>query len=164
MTREQELGDFGEDRALQLLKRRFDEIEKMPRNFPFFDLMAKRGADRRLITIRTRNKFTARRTLKNDNYKLYEKKGHFASASKIATFFEAEIVWVAVTVDTMSTTKTFCAYMGDVSKLRSPKSIPMDPTRDVPQHDCLARDVPDGAISASWSNIEETVSANEDQP
>jgi hypothetical protein len=163
-TREQELGDFGEDRALELLKRRFDEVEKMPRNFPFFDLMAKQGARRLLIPVRTRNKFTAKGNLKKNNYNLYTKNGHFASASKVATFFGAEIVWVAVTVDTM--TKRFWAYMGDVdpSKPPLPTYIPMHPDHDVPKHDCLAGDVPHEAISASWSNIEKTVSANEVQP
>jgi hypothetical protein len=161
-TREQQLGDFGEDRVLQRLKERFDEIEKMPRNFPFFDLMAKRGARRLLIPVRTRNKYTASGALKKDAYKLYWKEGHFDSARKIATFFGADIFWVAVTVDT--TTKTFCAYTDDVFELRSPKSIPMHPTLHVHRYECLARDEPHEAISASWSNIEETVSANDDTP
>jgi hypothetical protein len=80
----------------------------------------------------------------------------------MTAFFGAEIVWVAVTVDT--TTKTFSAYAGDMSQLPSPKYIPMRPDRDLDKYDCLARDVRDGEISASWSNIEQTVSANEDQP
>jgi hypothetical protein len=165
-TRKQELGDFGEDRALQkLLEKKFDKIEKMPRNFPFFDLMAKQGTRRFLIPVRTRNKFTAKGKLKKNNYNLYTKEGHFESASKIATFFGAEIVWVAVTIDTM--TKTFCAYTGDVDLFKPkrplPNYIPMRPG-DVPKHDCLARDVFDEEISESWSNIEETVSANEDTP
>ena len=77
-----------------------------------------------------------------------------------ATFFGAEIVWVAVTVDTK--TKTFCAYTGDVdtSKPPLPKYIPMHPNRDVCKHDCLARDVFDEEISASWSKIEQTVRGN----
>jgi hypothetical protein len=168
-TREQKLGDFGEDKALQLLKHRFNDIEKMPPNFPFFDLMAKRGSRRLLISVRTRNKFTAigalkDGALKDDNYNLYTKKGHYESASKIATFFGAKIVWVAVTVDT--TTKTFCAYTGDVDVSRPPLPtyIPMHPDRHVPYHDCLARDVFDEAISSSWRNIKQTVSANENQP
>jgi hypothetical protein len=164
-TREQELGDFGEESALRLLKHRFDEIEKMPRNFPFFDLMAKRGTRRVLITVRTRNKFTAKGKLKKSDYNLYTKPGHFDSASKVATFFGAEIVWVAVTVDTYTKTKTFCAYTGDVdrSKPPLPDYIPMHPD-DVPKHECLARDKFDEAISESWSNIEKTVSGNEVQP
>jgi hypothetical protein len=55
-------------------------IEKMPRNFPFFDLMAKQGARRLLIPVRTRNKFTAKGVVKKNNYNLYTKKGHFDSA------------------------------------------------------------------------------------
>ncbi len=154
-TREQELGDFGEDKALQLLSAKDINVEKMPKNFPFFDLMAKHGARRLLIPVRTRNRFTDKGILKRDNYKLYEKHGHYESASKIETFFGAEIYWVAVTVDT--TAKTYSAYMGDVSKLRSPKHIPMHPTRDLPNHDCLASGVFDGAILASWNNIAGTV-------
>jgi hypothetical protein len=165
-TRKQELGNFGEDKALELLKRRFDDIDKMPPNFPFFDLMAKQGTRRLLISVRTRNKFTDKGKLKKNNYNLYTKKGHFDSASKVAIFFGAEIVWVAVTVDTKSETKTFSAYMGDVdaSKPPLPEYIPMHPDRDVRKHDCLAEDVPDEAISPSWSNIKQTVSGNENQP
>jgi len=162
--RKQALADFGEDRAYRLLKHRFNEIERMPRNFPFFDLMARQGTRTLLISVKTRSKFDASGSLKDDNYNLYTNKGHFASVSKIATFFGAKIVWVAVTVDTK--TKTFCDYWGDVdpSKPPLPGYIPMHPTRHVPDHDCLASNWPDEAISDLWSNIKETVSGNEDQP
>jgi hypothetical protein len=151
-TREQELGDYGEDRARELLLARgFDPVEKMPKNFPFFDLMAKRGARRFLFSVRTRNKSTASGAVKKDNYNLYTKHGHFEAATKIAKFFAAKLCWVAVTVDTR--TKTFSAYTGDVSKLPSPKYIPMHPTKHVPHHDWLATSVPDKTILKSWSNI-----------
>lgn len=150
-TRQQALGDYGEDRARELLLGRgFDPVEKMPRNFPFFDLMAKQGARRLLFSVRTRNKFTASGALKKDNYNLYTKPGHYEAAAKIAKFFRAKLCWVAVTVDTR--TKTFCAYTGDVAKLPSPKCIPMHPTKHVPHHDCLATDVLDATIVKSWSN------------
>jgi hypothetical protein len=47
------------------------------------------------------------------------------------------------------------AYTGDVdvSKPPLPKYIPMHLCRDVPEHDCLARNTADERISASWSNI-----------
>jgi hypothetical protein len=153
-TRKQQLGDYGECRALHLLSEN-GLVEKMPRNFPFFDLMSKQGTRRLLIAVRTRNKFTAKGTLKKDHYNLYTKTGHFESATKIANFFRAKIKWIAVTVDTKE--KTFSVCMGDVSKLRSPKYIPMHPTRHVPGYNHLTTDQPDPAISQSWSNIAGTV-------
>jgi hypothetical protein len=161
--RRQALADFGEDRAFRLLKHRFDVIEKMPPNFPFFDLMARQGTRTFLIPVKTRTKFKPNGDLRTADYNLYWKEDHFPSVSKIANFFGAKIVWVAVTVD--PATKTFCAYMGDVtSNPPLPRYIPMHPTRHVPDHDCLASNWPDEAISLSWRKITETVSANEDQP
>jgi hypothetical protein len=102
-------------------------------------------------------KYTAKGALKKDAYRLYTKKGHFESAMKIANFFGAKIEWVTVTVDT--TTKAYSAYRGDLSEIPSPPTrIPMHPKKHVPKYDCLARDVPDEAISQCWSNIEGTVS------
>jgi len=144
--RRQALADFGEDRAFRLLKHRFDVIEKMPPNFPFFDLMARQGTRTFLIPVKTRTKFKPNGDLRTADYNLYWKEDHFPSVSKIAT-------------------KTFCAYMGDVtSNPPLPRYIPMHPTRHVPDHDCLASNWPDEAISLSWRKITETVSANEDQP
>ncbi len=40
--REDELADFGETRTCQLLRRAGFKVERMPPNFPFFDLMATR--------------------------------------------------------------------------------------------------------------------------
>jgi Holliday junction resolvase len=150
-VRTQRLGEFGETRVLRLLSQKGFTVEKMPKNFPLFDLMAKQGERSLLITVKTRNKFTARGDLKTDNYNLYVKKGHIESIEKIAHFFGAEIAWAAVTVDTEA--KVFCACMGDVRKLRSTKYIPMHPIRDVPGYERLAIDVYDGAILESWSNI-----------
>lgn len=156
-TRMQELGDFGECRALHKLRNKNYSVEKMPRNFPFFDLMAKRGTYRLLIPVRTRNKFTAKGAVKTDHYNLYTKNGHFASANKIASFFGAKIAWIVVTVDTE--TKTYSAYMGNISTLPSPKRIPMHPTHDVPNYKPLAENEPDAAIQQSWSNVQKTVRA-----
>jgi hypothetical protein len=115
--------------------------------------MAKQGGRKLLIPVRTRNRFTASGNLKKNNYNLYTKQGHYESAAKIAAFFAADIVWVTVTVDVKA--KTFSACMGKVSKLPSPKSIPMHPNRHVPTYDRLAIDVPHAAICESWSNIVE---------
>jgi Holliday junction resolvase-like predicted endonuclease len=153
-TRKRRLGDFGEDRARQLLLAKGFDVEQMPRNFPFFDLMAKRGSRRLLIPVKTRNKYTSEGKLKTNNYNLYTKPRQYEAAAKIAAFSRAKIAWIAVTVDTK--TKTFSACMGEVSKLPSPNSIPMHPTRDVPGYERLAIDVPDAEISESWSNIVES--------
>lgn len=114
-ARRNALGDFGEDRALQLLQREGFVVEKMPKNFPFFDLMAKKADRKVLVPVKARNKFTAKGKIKKNTYNLYTKKGHLESAEKIANFFGADLSWIAVTVDTKA--KTYSAYMGDLREL-----------------------------------------------
>ncbi len=157
-ARRQALANFGEDRALQLLQRKGFAVEKMPKNFPFFDLMAKKGSRRLLVPVKTRSKFTDQGKIKKSDYNLYTKNGHLDSVEKIANFFGAEIRWVAVTVDTRA--KSFSTYTGDVRTLRSRNEcryIPMHPDRDVPRHKGLVIDQSDDAILESWSNVVGTV-------
>jgi hypothetical protein len=151
-----ELAEFGETRACQLLRKEGFAVEKMPRNFHFFDLMATRNSCRLLVPVKTRNNTTSKGKLKTDPYNLYTKPGHHEAAKKIADFARAEIFWVAVTVDAKA--KTFSAYMGDVAKLPSAKCIPMHPKHDVPRHECLTNNQPDNEISEAWSNVAGTVS------
>jgi hypothetical protein len=151
-----ELADFGEVRACQLLRKEGFVVERMPKNFHFFDLMATRGSCRLLIPVKTRNNTTSKGKTKTDPYNLYTKPGQHEAATKIADFAGAKIFWVAVTVDAKA--KTFSAYMGDVAKLPSPKCIPMHPCRDVPNHKCLTKNQPDDEISETWSNVVGTVS------
>ena len=151
-----ELAEFGETRACQLLRKEGSAVERMPRNFHFFDLMATRNSCRLLVPVKTRNNTTSMGKLKTDPYNLYTKPGHHEAATKIAAFAGAKIFWVAVTVDAKA--KIFSAYMGDVAKLPSPKCIPMHPCRDVPNHKCLTKNQPDNEISEAWSNVVGTVS------
>jgi hypothetical protein len=88
--RERELADFGEVRACQLLRQEGFVVERMPRNFHFFDLMATRGSCRLLVPVKTRNKTTSKGTPKLNAYSLYEKRGHYAAAKKIADFAGAK--------------------------------------------------------------------------
>jgi hypothetical protein len=116
--------------------------------------MAKKDTRRLLIPVKTRSKFTDKGAIKKDDYNLYTKKGHLESVEKIANFFGAEIVWIAVTVDARA--KTCSVYMGDVRELCSRNEcryIPMHPDRDVPGHRHLVANEPDDAILESWSNI-----------
>jgi hypothetical protein len=154
--RERELADFGELRACQLLRQEGFVVERMPRNFHFFDLMATRGSCRLLVPVKTRNKTTSKGTPKLNAYSLYEKRGHYAAAKKIADFAGAKIFWVTVVVDAKA--KTFSAYMGDVAKPSPPKRIPMHPKRHVPNHKSLVVDQPDYGICEAWSNVVGTVS------
>src|SRR5262245_37177495 len=125
-SRKEELAEFGEIRACQLLRNKGFAVERMPKNFHFFDLMATRDSRRLLVPVKTRNNTTSKDKIKKNDYSLYRKPGHYESAKKIADFAGAEIVWIAVTVDAKA--KTFSAYMGDIAKLPSPKCIPMHPT------------------------------------
>jgi hypothetical protein len=155
-SRRERLAEFGETRACQLLRREGFAVERMPKNFPFFDLMVARGSRRLLVPVKTRNSMTSKGKLKTDPYNLYTKPTHYESAKKIADFAGAKIFWVAVTVDAKA--KTFSAYMEDVAKLPSAKRIPMHPKRDVRKYRCLANNQPDDEISEAWSNVVGTVS------
>jgi hypothetical protein len=94
-----ELAAFGEVRACQLLRKEDFVVERMPKNFPFFDLMATRGSCRMLVPVKTRNNTTSKGKLKTNSYNLYTKPGHHEAATKIAAFAGAKSFWVAVTVD-----------------------------------------------------------------
>src|SRR5262245_26632406 len=154
--RTNQLADFGEVRASRLLQQKGFQVERMPKNFPFFDLMAKRNSCRLLVPVKTRNNTTSKNKTKTNDYSLYRKPGHYEAAKKIADFAGAKIFWVTVTVDAKA--KTFSAYIGDVVKLASPKCIPMHPNRHVPDYECLTKDQPDDEILEAWSNVVGTVS------
>jgi len=154
--RENQLAEFGEVRACRLLRQGGFAVERMPKNFPFFDLMAKRDTCRLLVPVKTRNNTTSKGETKKDAYRLYDKRGHYEAAKKIADFAGAKIFWVAVTVNVYA--KTFSAYIGDVAKLSRTTRIPMHPERDVPNHKCLTKNQPDNEISETWSNVVGTVS------
>jgi len=155
-SRKDQLAEFGETRACQLLRKEGFAVERMPKNFPFFDLMATRNSCRLLVPVKTRNNTTSKGKIKTNDYSLYRKPGHYEAAKKIADFVGAKIFWVAMTVNAKA--KTFSAYMGDVAKLPSPKCIPMHPTRHVRDYECLTKDQPDNEISETWSNVVGTVS------
>ena len=154
--RQNQLAEFGEVRACRLLRQKRFSVDRMPKNFPFFDLMVKRGSCRLLVPVKTRNNTTSEGKTKTNDYRLYDKPGHYEAAKKIADFVGAKIFWVAVTVDAKA--KTFSAYMGDVAKLSSPSRIPMHPARHVPKYKCLTKNQFDDEISEAWSNVRETVS------
>ena len=89
--RENQLADFGEVRACRLLQQKGFKVERMPKNFPFFDLMATRNSCRLLVPVKTRNITTSKGKPKTDSYKLYDKRGHHEAAKKIADFARAKI-------------------------------------------------------------------------
>jgi hypothetical protein len=154
--RQNELAEFGEVRAYRLLRQNAFSVDRMPKNFPLFDLMARRGSCRVLVPVKTRNNTTAKGRIKTNAYNLYTKPSHYEAAKKIADFAGAKIFWVAVTVDVKA--KTFSAYIGDVAKLPSKKYIPMHPTRNLRNYRCLTKNQRDEEILAAWSNVMETVS------
>jgi hypothetical protein len=155
-SRKDQVAEFGETRACQLLRKEGFAVDRMPKNFPFFDLMVTRGSCRLLVPVKTRINTTSKGKLKTDPYNLYTKPGHHEAAKKIAAFAGAKIFWITVTVDAKA--KTFSAYMGDIAKLPSATCIPMHPKRDVPNHKCLTNNQPDNEISEAWSNVVGTVS------
>jgi hypothetical protein len=73
MSSKDELADFGEVRACQLLRDEGFVVERMPKNFPFYDLMATRGSCRLLVPVKTRNNTTSRGKIKTNSYNLYTK-------------------------------------------------------------------------------------------
>jgi hypothetical protein len=155
-SRKDQLAEFGETRACHLLRNEGFVVERMPRNFHFFDLMATRASCRLLVAVKTRINTTSKGKIKKNAYNLYIKPGHHEAAKKIANFARARIWWIAVTVDAKA--KTFSGYMGDVTSLASATRIPMHPERDLHKHKCLTKNQPDNEILATWSNVVGTVS------
>jgi Holliday junction resolvase len=147
------LGDWGEEKALSLLKGAgFHAVRDLnfgKANHPFADFYAERGSQRFIIGVKTRNRLTAAGKL-NAAYNV-RKKGK--DLSGLAAAYNAVPAWIAIQVDVEK--MTCSAFFGPLAQLtvRSERySIPMTPQATA-HYECLVRDDHDLTIRPEWTNL-----------
>jgi hypothetical protein len=123
----QMLGKVGEELAADLLsKNGFTEIKnlnlEMP-NFPYGDLLARRGDRVYVISVKARNKFQNCGKL-NDRYKLGAK--CYENAARAQELTKGAIpAWVAIAIEE----NTLDAYFGLLDQLNGSRGIKMTPDK-----------------------------------
>jgi len=132
--RTKELGDWGEQKAVELLTRRgsgfinVKDINTETANHPFGDVFAERvNSHPCVIGVKTRNKYQATGPL-NATYNV-RKKGFDIDA--IGERYNAQLAWVAIQV--IPELQTFNAYFGTIDQIQEAKerfSIPMKAHED----------------------------------
>jgi hypothetical protein len=148
------LGDWGEKKALDLLKKTgFQNVRNMNAemsNHPFSDICAERDGKRYLIGVKTRNKYQVSGLI-NPTYNV-RKRG--VDVRAIARRHHAELAWVAISV--IPEEQSFCAFFGMIEQIEDAGerfSIPMRPERTA-RYKCLSRtpEEIDSSIRPEWSN------------
>jgi hypothetical protein len=146
------LGDWGEKRALALLKgagfRNVRDINLEFPNHPFCDVYAERNGTPYIIGVKTRNKFQVSGTL-NPTYNIRKRA---ADVHKIAHRYKAELAWVAI--QTIPELQQFSAFFGTIAQIEEDGerfSIRMNPeyTRNYLR---LADQQIDTSLRPEWSN------------
>ena len=153
--RRKALGDWGEQKALELLNRggsgfsKIRDINAESANHPFGDIYAERGKVRFVIGVKARNRYQASGPL-NPTYNV-RKKGYDIDA--IARRYDAVLAWIAI--QTIPELQTFNAYFGTINQIQEAKerfSIPMRP-RETSRYERLgAENEFAPTLSAEWSN------------
>lgn len=148
------LGDWGERKAVDLLKRAgFSNVRDMNAenfNHPFGDVFAERDSTRYLTGVKTRNKYQVSGLI-NPTYNV-RKRG--ADVSTVARRHNATLAWVAIAV--IPEEQTFSAFFGTIAQIEDVGerfSIPMRPVQ-VSRYECLSRPLEefDATIRPEWSN------------
>jgi hypothetical protein len=128
--RRKALGDWGEEKALELLKRAGSgfknprDVNKETHNHPFGDIYAERGRGPLLLGVKTRNMYQVSGKL-NCDYNIRKKR---ADVLSIAHQYNADLGWIAIQV--IPERQTFNAYFGTIAQIEESKerfSIPMRP-------------------------------------
>lgn len=154
VQRKRALGDWGEKKAIELLKRAdFQNVRDMnaeSSNHPFCDIYAERSGNRYLIGVKTRNKHQASGLI-NPTYNV-RKRG--ADVRTIARRHNAVLAWVAIPV--VPEEQRFSAYFGTIEQIEESGerfSIPMKPEQTA-RYECLSRPIEelDKSIRLEWSN------------
>jgi hypothetical protein len=154
VQRKRALGDWGEKKAIELLKRAdFQNVRDMnaeSSNHPFCDIYAERGGRRYLIGVKTRNKYQASGLI-NPTYNV-RKRG--ADVRTIARRHSAVLAWIAIPV--VPELQKFGAFFGTIAQIEEAGerfSIPMKPEH-IGQYECLTRSLEefDRSIRPEWSN------------
>jgi hypothetical protein len=153
--RRKALGDWGEDKAYELLTRtgsgfsNVRDINAETANHPFGDLYAEHGKDRFVIGVKTRNRYQASGPL-NATYNV-RKKGFDIEA--IGRRYKAVLAWIAI--QTIPELQTFNAYFGTIDEIQETKerfSIPMKPHETAHYKRLGAEDEFAATLSKNWSN------------
>jgi hypothetical protein len=154
VQRKRALGDWGERKAADLLKRAgFLEVRDMnaeSANHPFGDIFAERDSVRYLIGVKTRNRYQVSGLI-NPTYNV-RKRG--ADVRAIARRHGATPAWVAIAV--IPEERIFSAFFGTIAQIDDTGerfSIPMKPDKTV-GYECLSRprEEFDSSIRIEWSN------------
>lgn len=154
VQRKRALGDWGEKKAADLLKRAgFQNVRDMNAesfNHPFGDICAERDGARYLIGVKTRNKYQVS-GLVNPTYNV-RKRG--ADIKSVAEQYNAALAWVAIAV--VPEEQRFNAYFGTIAQIEDAGerfSIPMRPEQ-TKRYECLSRPLEevDELIRREWSN------------
>jgi hypothetical protein len=151
--RRKALGDWGEKKAIDLLKRAgFSNVKDMnaeTHNHPFGDIYAERGGMRYLVGVKTRNKYQESGPL-NATYNV-KKRG--VDVQSLGRRYNADLAWVAIAV--IPEEQTFSAYFGTIAQIEESTerfSIQMKPEH-TRRYELLGReDESDPSISPEWSN------------
>ena len=145
------LGSWGENKAIDLLKRAgFSAVKELNANHPFADICAERDGACYLIGVKTRNKYQANGLI-NPTYNV-RKRG--VDVGVLAQRHNAILAWVAIPI--IAEEQTFSAYFGTISQIEEAGerfSIPMR-SEHVVRYECLSCPVeePDPSIKPEWSN------------
>lgn len=154
VRRKRALGDWGERKAVDLLKRAgFQNVRDMnaeSANHPFGDIFAERDGMRCLIGVKTRNKYQVSGLI-NPTYNV-RKRG--ADVRAIARRHSATLAWVAIAV--IPEGQTFSAFFGTIAQIEDAGerfSIPMQPQQTA-RYECLSRprEEVNSSILTEWSN------------
>ena len=154
-ARRKALGDWGEAKALELMKRQASgfakarDVNAETHNHPFGDIYAEHRQSRVLIGVKTRCMYQKSGPL-NETYNV-KKKGHDVLA--VARRYNADLAWIAIQV--IPELQTFNAYYGTIAQLEEQKerfSIRMKPEY-TPQYLRLGQvNEFDPSIRSEWSN------------
>jgi hypothetical protein len=154
VQRKRALGDWGEKKTADLLKRAgFRNMRDMNTerfNHPFGDIYAERDTARYLIGVKTRNKYQVSGLI-NPTYNV-RKRG--ADVKALAQLYSATLAWVAIAV--VPEEQGFSAYFGTIAQIEEDRerfSIPMRPEQTM-RYECLSRPLEefDELIRPEWSN------------
>lgn len=149
------LGDWGEAKALELLKRpgagfrNIRDINAETANHPFGDVYAERAEGRFVIGVKTRNMYQASGPL-NPTYNV-RKKGY--DIDSIGRRYNADLAWIAIQV--IPELQIFNAYFGTIDQIQEAKerfSIPMKAHETTHYRRLGEKDEFDPSIRKEWSN------------
>ncbi len=152
-ARSRSIGKLGEEIAEVVLKLNgFTNIRNLnatKHNYQYADVYAEKDGKRFVISVKTRNKYTASEKL-NAFYNLVVG-GDLAFARFAEKSENAEAAWIAISLED----ETFDAYFGLLSSLHNVRSIPMRP-RDTNEYFCLAQASPHGKDPLDFKNSYKT--------